>query len=75
MALRLRKSIKIGGGFRINLSSRGIGTSWGVPGFRVSTGPAGSRAHFGVPGTGLHWSQGIGIRSATRILAPVPAAA
>ncbi|MDI1430245.1 DUF4236 domain-containing protein [Polyangium sorediatum] len=60
MALRFHKNIKISGGFRVNLSSRGIGASWGVPGFRVSTGPAGSRAHFGVPGTGLHWSQNLG---------------
>ncbi|MRG98617.1 DUF4236 domain-containing protein [Polyangium spumosum] len=60
MALRFRKSIKIPGGFRVNLSSRGIGASWGVPGFRVSTGPSGSRAHFGLPGTGLHSSQNLG---------------
>jgi len=60
MSLRFRKSIKLPGGFRVNLSSRGIGVSAGIPGFRVSTGPSGSRLHVGVPGTGLRWSSGLG---------------
>lgn len=36
MSFRMRKTINLGGGFRINLSKSGIGYSWGVPGFRVT---------------------------------------
>ncbi len=32
MGFRYRKSINLGGGFRINLSKSGIGYSWGVKG-------------------------------------------
>ena len=30
MGFRYRKSINLGGGFRINLSKSGVGYSWGV---------------------------------------------
>ncbi len=60
MSLRLRKSFKLPGGFRVNLSTRGIGASWGVPGFRVGTGPSGTRAHMGIPDTGIGWNTGFG---------------
>lgn len=40
MGLSFRKSLNIGP-FRFNLSTRGIGASVGVPGFRVGTGPRG----------------------------------
>ena len=36
MGLRFRKSINLGGGFRINLSKSGVGYSWGVKGYRVT---------------------------------------
>ena len=36
MGLRFRKSIKLGGGFRLNLSKSGVGYSWGTKGFRIS---------------------------------------
>lgn len=36
MGINFRKSINLGGGFRINLSKSGIGYSWGVKGFRVT---------------------------------------
>ena len=35
MGFRYRKSINLGGGFRINLNKSGIGYSWGVKGSRV----------------------------------------
>ncbi|MCK9330314.1 MAG: DUF4236 domain-containing protein, partial [Candidatus Cloacimonetes bacterium] len=34
MGWRLRKSIKLPGGFRVNLSKSGIGYSWGFKGYR-----------------------------------------
>jgi uncharacterized protein DUF4236/tetratricopeptide repeat protein len=39
VGFRLRKSIKLGGGFRLNLSRRGVGASWGFKGFRVGVSP------------------------------------
>ena len=56
MGLRFRKSINLGGGFKINLSKSGVGYSWGTKGFRYtrkSTG--GSRTTASIYGTGLSW--------------------
>ena len=36
MGWRLRKSINLGFGFKINLSKSGIGYSWGFPGYRTT---------------------------------------
>lgn len=56
MGLRYRKSIKLGGGFRINLSKSGVGYSWGLPGFRISKSPNGTKQKtFYIPGTGLSY--------------------
>lgn len=56
MGIRFRKSIKIGGGIRLNLSKRGVGVSAGMKGFRVGIGPRGSRITAGIPGTGISYS-------------------
>jgi hypothetical protein len=61
MGLVFRKSIRLPGGFRVNLSKSGIGVSAGVPGFRVGVGPAGGRVSAGIPGTGLGWVQSFGL--------------
>ena len=45
MGFRFRKSIKLGGGFRINLSKSGIGYSWGVPGYRITKTATGRTRH------------------------------
>lgn len=56
MTLRYRKSIKLGGGIRLNLSKSGIGISCGVPGLRYSINTSGRRTRtVGIPGTGLYW--------------------
>jgi len=39
MSLRLRKGSRLPGGLRVNLGACGIGTSWGVSGFRVANLP------------------------------------
>lgn len=36
MGFRIRKSINLGGGFRINLSKNGVGYSWGMKGIRYT---------------------------------------
>lgn len=54
MGLRYRKSINLGGGFRINLSKSGIGYSWGVKGYRITKTAKGSvRKTVSIPGTGV----------------------
>lgn len=56
MGFRLRKSIKLGGGLRINLSKSGIGYSWGVPGFRITKTAKGKiRKTYSIPGIGMSY--------------------
>ena len=61
MGFSFRKSIKLGGGVRLNLSKSGIGASWGVKGFRVTKPAKGkARARASIPGTGLSYSTSLG---------------
>ncbi len=53
MGWQFRKSIRLGKGFRLNISKSGIGLSGGVKGARVSVGPRGVRRTFSIPGTGI----------------------
>lgn len=56
MGLRYRKSINLGGGFRINLSKSGVGYSWGVKGYRVTkTANGRTRRTASIPGTGISY--------------------
>ena len=56
MGFRYRKSINLGGGFKINLSKSGIGYSWGTKGYRVTKTARGTtRTTLSVPGTGLSY--------------------
>lgn len=56
MGFRFRKSIKLGGGFRVNLSKSGIGYSWGVPGYRITrTANGRTRKTYSIPGTGISY--------------------
>ena len=61
MGMKFRKSVKLGGGTRLNLSKSGIGVSTGVKGFRVSTNTSGrSRVTASLPGTGLSYTKEYG---------------
>ena len=56
MGFRMRKSINLGGGFRINISKSGVGYSWGVPGYRVTKTAKGmTRKTYSLPGTGISY--------------------
>lgn len=56
MGFRFRKSINLGGGFRINLSKSGVGYSWGGKGYRVTKkASGGTRTTASIPGTGLSY--------------------
>lgn len=54
MALRFRKSKKLGKYGRINLSKSGVGVSFGVPGFRIGVSQGKVRRTIGIPGTGIY---------------------
>ena len=67
MGFRYRKSIRLGGGFRINISGSGIGYSWGVPGYRISKTANGKiRQTASIPGTGLSYSTEESIHKSAR---------
>ncbi len=56
MGLRFRKSINLGGGFRINLSKSGIGYSFGAKGYRITKKAKGGTRHTAsIPGTGISY--------------------
>ena len=58
MGFRYRKTINLGGGFKINLSKSGIGYSWGTKGYRVTrTARGNTRRTFSIPGTGFSYSK------------------
>lgn len=67
MGFRFRKSINLGGGFRINLSKSGIGYSWGTKGFRISKTARGTtRRTYSIPGTGISYVEEAGSRTGAR---------
>lgn len=49
MGLRIRKSIKIAPGVRLNFGKKGISTSIGKRGAGITIGPTGTTAHIGIP--------------------------
>ncbi|MCD7771432.1 MAG: DUF4236 domain-containing protein [Oscillospiraceae bacterium] len=56
MGLRYRKSINLGMGFRVNISSSGIGYSWGTKGYRITKNASGkTRQTVSIPGTGISY--------------------
>ena len=58
MGFRYRKSINLGGGFRVNFSTSGIGYSFGGKGIRYTRTARGTnRVTLSIPGTGISWSQ------------------
>ncbi len=60
MGWRYRKSVNLGGGFRINISKSGIGYSWGVPGYRHTYSANGTqRKTYSIPGTGISYVENV----------------
>ena len=54
MALRMRKSMNLGGGVRMNVGTKSLGLSAGTRGARYSVNTSGRRTRtIGVPGTGI----------------------
>lgn len=68
MGFRYRKTINLGGGFRINLSKSGVGYSWGVKGYRVTKTAKGNvRETISIPRTGLSY-----VKESTKKMEPTP---
>ncbi len=64
MGFRYRKSINLGGGFRVTISKSGIGYSWGVKGYRVTKTASGkTRQTVSIPGTGISYVEESGRKS------------
>ncbi len=67
MGLRFRKSINLGGGFRVNLSKSGVGYSWGTKGLRLTkTANGKSRVTASIPGTGISYTAESGGKRKTK---------
>lgn len=67
MEFRFRRSINLGGGFKINLSKSGIGYSWGTKGYRISrTAHGTTRRTYSIPGTDISYVDESGSRSRNR---------
>lgn len=57
MGLRMRKSIKIAPGVRMNIGKKGVGVSVGTKGLRYSVNSSGRKTTtVGIPGTGISYS-------------------
>jgi hypothetical protein len=55
MGWRFRKQVG-SGPFRGSITKRGVGISWGIPGFRIGVSPSGRKfLSLSIPGTGLYW--------------------
>lgn len=57
---RLRKSVKLAPGIKLNLSKSGISTTLGKKGASVNVGKKGMRTTVGIPGTGISHTSKIG---------------
>ena len=56
MGLRVHKSIKLGFGFRANISNSGVSLSWGGRGYRKTWKVnGGTRTTYSIPGTGISY--------------------
>lgn len=56
MGVRFRKSIRLGGGFKINFSKSGVGYSWGTRGYRLTRKSGGGTRHtVSIPGSGISY--------------------
>lgn len=59
MGFNFRKSIKLGGGIKLNVSNKGVGASAGVKGARIGVSSKGVRGTASLPGTGISYTKTI----------------
>jgi len=63
MAWNFRRRIKVLPGVRLNVSKKGVSTTFGVRGASITTGKNGAYLNTGIPGTGIYNRQKIGGKS------------
>jgi len=72
MGWRFKKPLNFGG-FRLNLSRRGLGFSWGFPMFRTGISADGRRyLWITIPRTGLSWIKYFGKKPKTSVQPQLP---
>src|SRR5205807_810470 len=54
-----RRSLRLAGPLRLNLSKSGLGLSLGVPGLHIGVGPRGRYLRAGLPGTGVYYRKSL----------------
>ena len=72
MAWSYRKRINIAPGVRLNVSKKGVSSTFGVRGASITTGQNGTYLNTGIPGTGIYNRQKIGGSNRTKTNLPVP---
>lgn len=60
MAWNFRKRITIAPGVKLNLSKKGVSSTFGIRGANINVGKNGTFLNTGIPGTGLYRRQKIG---------------
>src|SRR5438128_11866974 len=65
-----RRSLRIAGPLRLNLSKSGLGLSLGVPGLHIGAGPRGKYLRAGIPGTGIYYRKSLDGPRPARTRAP-----
>jgi hypothetical protein len=72
MGWRIRRSIRLMPGVRLNLSKGGVSTSIGRRGATVNFGKNGTRSTIGLPGSGISYSTLHSAEPTTPLPAPQP---
>ena len=57
MGFRFRRTFRVLPGVRLNLSTRGVSTSFGVRGAHITVSDQGTRTTVGVPETGMSYTE------------------
>ncbi len=70
MGIRLRHSIQLFPGFRINLSGSGLSATVGIPGANINFSSRGTRTTVGIPGSGLSYVHHQGFSPSDRLVSP-----
>jgi hypothetical protein len=65
-----RRSLKLVGPLRLNLSKSGLGLSLGVPGLHIGSGPRGRYVRAGLPGTGIYYRKSLNKPAPVHVRAP-----
>lgn len=65
MGFRIRRSIKIAPGVRLNIGKKGSSLSVGKKGATLNFSEKGTRATVGIPGSGISYSETLGKRNSS----------